>query len=151
MVDPAQAPPSLLELTAYLLSRTGKDARTRVADRLAADGLRLHHHAALAALADFGPHTQRELAARLRLDPSDLAKAADLLDAAGWIDRTRDPADRRRLTLTLTPAGRTRLAELQAGARAAQDELLAPLDPAERTTLHVLLLRLHAGAAEQQG
>ncbi|QKW18222.1 winged helix-turn-helix transcriptional regulator [Kitasatospora sp. NA04385] len=145
MTDPAEPPPSLSELTIYLLSRTGKDARTCLAERLAADGLRLYHHAALAALADLGPHTQRELATRLRLDPSDLAKAADLLAARGWIDRTRDPDDRRRLTLTLTGAGRTRLAELQAEARAVQDAVLAPLTPAERATLHELLLRLRAG------
>ncbi|RKE17587.1 MarR family winged helix-turn-helix transcriptional regulator [Streptomyces sp. TLI_171] len=147
MAEPHQAPPSLVELTTYLLSRTGKDARARLAERLAADGLRLHHHAALAALADLGPHTQRELADRLRLDPSDLAKAADLLAARGWLDRTRDPADRRRLTLTLTPAGHTRLAALQAEARTVQDAVLAPLDPAERATLHALLLRLHDRAS----
>ncbi|MFJ5228832.1 MarR family winged helix-turn-helix transcriptional regulator [Kitasatospora sp. NPDC088391] len=134
-------------MTTYLLSRTGKDARSRLAERLAADGLRLYHHAALAALADLGPHTQRELADRLRLDPSDLAKAADLLAARGWIDRTRDPADRRRLTLTLTPAGRTRLSALQDEARDVQDAVLAPLDPAGRAALHALLLRLHGGMA----
>ncbi|MFJ8441615.1 MarR family winged helix-turn-helix transcriptional regulator [Kitasatospora griseola] len=143
MADPNETPPALLELTTYLLSRVGKDARNRLAELLAADGLRLHHHAALAALADFGPHTQRDLATRLRLDPSDLAKAADQLAAAGWLDRTRDPADRRRLTLTLTPAGATRLAELGALARDVQDTVLAPLTAAERAALHGLLLRLH--------
>lgn len=143
MPDPTQVPPSLVELTTYLLSKVGKDARSRLAERLAADGLRLYHHAVLAALADLGPHTQRELAVRLRLDPSDLAKAAELLAGAGWIDRARDAADRRRLTLTLTPAGRTRLAALEAEARAVQDEVLAPLDPSERAVLHALLLRLH--------
>ncbi|WP_189271615.1 MarR family winged helix-turn-helix transcriptional regulator [Kitasatospora griseola] len=143
MADPTETPPALLELTTYLLSRVGKDARNRLAELLAADGLRLHHHAALAALADFGPHTQRDLATRLRLDPSDLAKAADQLAAAGWLDRTRDPADRRRLTLTLTPAGATRLAELDALARDVQDAVLAPLTAAERAVLHGLLLRVH--------
>ncbi|WP_035870710.1 MarR family winged helix-turn-helix transcriptional regulator [Kitasatospora cheerisanensis] len=143
MADPTETPPALLELTTYLLSKVGKDARHRLAELLAAEGLRLYHHAALAALADFGPHTQRDLAVRLGLDPSDLAKAADRLAAAGWLDRTRDPADRRRLTLTLTPAGAARLAELTALAGGVQDEVLAPLAPAERATLHGLLLRLH--------
>ncbi|MFJ5924765.1 MarR family winged helix-turn-helix transcriptional regulator [Kitasatospora sp. NPDC092948] len=143
MADPNETPPLLAELTTYLLSRVGKDARNRLAELLAADGLRLHHHAALAALADLGPHTQRDLATRLRLDPSDLAKAADHLAAAGWLDRTRDPADRRRLTLSLTPAGATRLAELDTLARGVQDTVLAPLTAAERATLHRLLLRLH--------
>ncbi|MFG2696562.1 MarR family transcriptional regulator [Kitasatospora sp. NPDC048407] len=98
--------------------------------------------AAIAALADFGPHTQRDLATWLRLDPSDLAKAAYQLAAAGWLDRTRDAADRRRLVLTLAPAGAARRAEFDALAREVQDAVLAPLSAAERATLHGLLLRL---------
>ncbi|MFK0195290.1 MarR family transcriptional regulator [Kitasatospora sp. NPDC090308] len=109
--------------------------------RTGADGPRPYHRAAPAALAALGPHTQRGPATRLRPDPGDPARAADLLAAHGWIDRARDPADRRRLTLT--DAGRTRLAALQAEARAVQDDLLARLDPAERAAPHGLPLRLH--------
>src|SRR4051794_20837544 len=106
MDDPQAPPPSLTALTTYLLSRTGKTARSRLATRFAARNLRLWHHAGLAALADFGPHAQRELAVRLAIDPSDMAKILDDLSATGSGDRVRDPADRRRLTVTLTDAGR---------------------------------------------
>ena len=49
-----------------------------------------------------------------------------------------------------TEAGRTHLAELDALVAIAQDELLAPLSPAERKLLVMLLTRLaehHAGPA----
>lgn len=135
-------PPSLLELDAYLLSKIGKDARRRAAIRLAERELRLWHLAVLAALDDFGPHVQRELAVRLGLDPSDVVKVLDELTARGHVERTRDPADRRRVQARLTPEGRVALAELLAEARTTDEDLLAPLDPAEREQLHGLLRRV---------
>jgi DNA-binding MarR family transcriptional regulator len=143
-----EAPPSLLDLSTYLLSKIGRTARTRLADRLAARGLKLWHMAVLAALADFGPHVQRELSLRLGVDPSDVAKVVDELASAGYVDRARDPADRRRVAVTLTPEGRAALADLDAEARRVQDELLAPLRPEERTQLAGMLRRVFAGLAD---
>jgi DNA-binding MarR family transcriptional regulator len=139
-----ETPPSLLALTPYLLSRVGKTARGRVIERLTARELRLWHLAVLAALADFGPQAQRDLAARLRIDPSDMVKVLDELAATGSVERARDQADRRRVTVTLTAAGRGLLAELTAETAAVQEEVLAPLDEAERAVLHDLLRRLFA-------
>ncbi|MBY8878794.1 MarR family winged helix-turn-helix transcriptional regulator [Actinacidiphila acidipaludis] len=138
-------PPTLTGLTPYLLSRTGKAARGALAARLAEQGLRLWHMAVLAALADFGPHAQRELAVRLSIDPSDVVKVVDELAGPGYVERARDPGDRRRVVVTLTPAGRTALAGLSDQAAAVRDAVLAPLDPAERATLHALLSRVFAG------
>ena len=135
-------PPSLLELDAYLLSKIGKEARRRTAVRLAERELRLWHLAVLGALDDFGPHVQRELAVRLGIDPSDVVKVLDELTARGHVERTRDPADRRRVQARLTPDGRVALAELLAEARTTDEDLLAPLDPAEREQLHGLLRRV---------
>ncbi|MFE4357721.1 MarR family winged helix-turn-helix transcriptional regulator [Kitasatospora sp. NPDC056800] len=147
----AGLPPTLLDLTTYLLSRVGKAARGRFAERLAERGLRLWDMAVLAALADFGPQAQRDLVRRLAIDPSDLAKVADQLAAAGYVERARDQADRRRVSVSVTDAGRALLAELDAQARAVQDEVLAPLDAGERRTLQELLLRVHLGMAERRG
>ncbi|MFG1806745.1 MarR family winged helix-turn-helix transcriptional regulator [Streptomyces sp. NPDC049040] len=141
-MDETTTPPTLTALTTYLLSRTGKTARGRLAAELAEDGLRLWHMAVLAALADFGPHSQRDLADRLTIDPSDIVKILDDLTAAGHVTRTRDPADRRRVQVRLTPAGRTALDGLLTRAEAVQADLLAPLEPAERATLHDLLSRI---------
>ncbi|HTJ67764.1 MAG TPA: MarR family transcriptional regulator [Actinospica sp.] len=135
-------PPSLLELNAYLLSKVGKTARQSAATRLAEHGLLMRHLAVLAALGDFGPHIQRDLAVRLGQDPSDIVKTLDDLAARGQIERTRDPADRRRSAVSLTDEGRRALADLLDESTAAEDELLAPLSPAERELLHALLLRL---------
>lgn len=142
-VNENETPPSLLGLTTYLMSRTGKTARSRLAERLADRGLRLRHMAVLAALVDFGPHVQRELASRLSIDRSDIVKIIDELGAAGLVDRARDMTDRRRVTVTVSPAGRTLLDRLQDDATAVQDEILAPLNARERARLTVLLTRVH--------
>ncbi|MFJ9641472.1 MarR family winged helix-turn-helix transcriptional regulator [Streptomyces sp. NPDC101206] len=140
---PAHPTPGLAAFTPYLLSKVGRTARARVGDRLAARGLRMWHMAVLSSLAADGPQPQRDLATRLAVHPSDMAKVLDELTRAGWVDRERDSDDRRRITATLTAAGRTALAELEAEVAAVQDALLAPLDADERNTLHRLLLRLH--------
>ncbi|MFJ9770404.1 MarR family winged helix-turn-helix transcriptional regulator [Kitasatospora sp. NPDC101157] len=144
-------PPTLLELSTFLLARIGRTARARLAEHLSERGLRLWDMAALAALADFGPQAQRDLVRRLGIDPSDLAKVADQLGAAGYVERSRDLADRRRVTVSVTPAGRALLAELEQQARAVQDEVLAPLDEGERRVLQGLLRRVNEGAALRRG
>ncbi|MFC9624748.1 MarR family winged helix-turn-helix transcriptional regulator [Streptomyces sp. NPDC056930] len=139
----SETPPSLLGLTTYLLSKTGKAARSRLAARLAERDLRLWHMAVLSALVDFGPHVQRELASRLGIDRSDMVKIVDDLAVAGLVHRARDTADRRRVTVTTTRAGRAMLADLQAEALVVQRELLAPLTGHEQGQLAALLRRVH--------
>ncbi|MFF3735285.1 MarR family winged helix-turn-helix transcriptional regulator [Streptomyces sp. NPDC002476] len=140
----SEIPPSLLGFTTYLLSRTGRTARSRLAARLAERDMKPWHMAVLSALADFGPHAQRELASRLGIDRSDMVKIVDDLAIAGLVERARDTADRRRVTVTSSPAGRTVLADLQAEALGVQRELLAPLSTAEQAQLAALLRRVHA-------
>ncbi|MFD0019995.1 MarR family winged helix-turn-helix transcriptional regulator [Streptomyces sp. NPDC058382] len=151
-----ETPPSLLELTTYLMSRTGKVARGRLAEQLTARGLRLWHMGVLAALVDFGPHAQRELADRLSVDRSDIVKIVDDLAGARLAERARDTADRRRVTVTVSPAGRALLDRLHAEVLTVQDDLLAPLTGAERTQLTDLLRRVYDhvrddGAAQRPG
>ncbi|MEU6864953.1 MarR family transcriptional regulator [Streptomyces sp. NPDC046876] len=147
----ASPTPRLVALTPYLLSKVGKTARTLVGDRLAARGLRLWDMAVLAVLADRGPQAQaqRELAEALELHPSDVAKVLDGLARLGHVDRERDPADRRRVLVRISGQGRVLLDELTAETEAVRDHVLAPLDQAERATLHALLLRVHAGTAAE--
>lgn len=153
-VNENETPPSLLGLTTYLMSRTGKSARSRLAERLADRGLRLRHMAVLAALVDLGPHVQRELAVRLAIDRSDIVKIIDELGAAGLVDRARDMTDRRRVTVSVSPAGRALYDRLQADATAVQDDVLAPLNARERARLTTLLMRVHGhlqdGTGEQR-
>ncbi|MGP3980074.1 MarR family winged helix-turn-helix transcriptional regulator [Streptomyces sp. KR80] len=105
-------------------------------------GLRLWHVMILAALHDVGPHSKGELASRLDINQSDVVKVVDDLLRAGQVDCARDPADRRRIEVTLTPEGRAALADISAELSALDDDLLSPLTTTERAQLATLLRRL---------
>jgi DNA-binding MarR family transcriptional regulator len=70
----------------------------------------------------------------------------DELEGAGLVARRPDPADRRARQVLLTDAGCARLCDLERRLRDAEDQLLAPLEPAERDVLRALLQRLAVGA-----
>lgn len=140
----SMTPPSVLNLNAYLMYATGKAARRRLTERLTAHGLRLWHLTVLALLADLGPRSKGDLAARLDMNQSDLVKIVNDLDKSGYVVCARDPADRRRIEVTLTSEGSSALAYLNAGISAVDDDLLAPLTEPERDQLGSLLRRVHA-------
>ena len=127
----------LEDLTSYLLSMSGREARRRLADEVALDEFAL-----LARLKEHGPSSQRVLGERLRKDPADMVRLIDAAEANGVVRRDLDPHDRRRRTVSLTPEGESALAAATRTALRVQDELLAPLSAAERLTLHEFLERL---------
>jgi hypothetical protein len=64
-------------------ARVGRAVRARMGAMMAEHGLGLWHFAVLSALDDSGPASQRELGARLRIDPGDLVEVAGRLEDAG--------------------------------------------------------------------
>ena len=66
----------------------------------------------------------------------------DRITEEGLAHREPDRSDKRRNVVTVTPAGQDKLAQLDGEIEAAQEDLLGPLDPAERTVLMDLLWRL---------
>lgn len=127
-----------------LFVRLAQVSRTRLTEALEGMGLRPPEFAVLHNLAEVGPSTQLQLARALRIHPSNLVALLDGLEAGGWLERTRDPADRRRHVVALTQAGAKLLVAAQAAAEDAERELLEPLKPAERSQLDRLLRRLAA-------
>ncbi|MFD0901291.1 MarR family winged helix-turn-helix transcriptional regulator [Actinomadura sediminis] len=132
-------PPSLLALPSYLASQVSRFGRWHLESALAGGGLALVHHAILAALDDFGPLSQQEVADALALDKSHLVARIDHLEKAGLVRRGPDPADRRRHRLTLTGEGERTVERFRPIAQESQREFLAVLSPEERRTLVSLL------------
>lgn len=84
-----------------------KFVRTDVAQRLQQIDVDLqpHHMFVLFTIMRKRSLTLRELSHELELDPSTLAPNVEMLVRKGLLKRNRDPLDRRRVPLTLTPAG----------------------------------------------
>jgi DNA-binding MarR family transcriptional regulator len=107
--------------------------------------LRPRHLIAIKLLRDHGPMTQHALGEALRLDPSNVVGLLNELEERGLIERRRDPADRRRHIVSLSPAGADSLESSDSEFRHIEDDLLKALTPAERGELYSLLIRAVGG------
>jgi DNA-binding MarR family transcriptional regulator len=134
----------LLLSTVFLLKRLGFAAKDRAVAAFETTGLNPQHHAVLSLLDEGVPETQGTIADALGHDRSHLVGLLDDLEERRLVERRRDPEDRRRHLVTITPAGRKALDELRALVRQLEADFLAPLDAEERRTLHTLLLELAA-------
>ena len=134
-------PPEEVQI-AFLLTRLGSRQGTAFGELLRPIDLRPKQFALMniVALAD-GP-SQQEVGARMELDPSGLIATIDELEERGWLERRRDPSDRRRNVVVLTETGAAKLAEGRAAARRRAEELTAPLSAKERRALRDLLAKI---------
>ncbi|MEU2238275.1 MarR family winged helix-turn-helix transcriptional regulator [Streptomyces sp. NPDC018338] len=130
-------------LPTWLVGRVAARGRGLVTDAIAGEGLKLAHHAVLAATAEYGPVAQADLGRRLAVDPKDMVGILNHLQKAGLVLRAPDPADRRKNAVTVTAEGVAVLGRCAALAEGANSRLLAPLAPDEQNQLIALLTRLH--------
>ncbi|MEU9626529.1 MarR family winged helix-turn-helix transcriptional regulator [Streptomyces luteogriseus] len=143
----SEAPlPAIRSLPSWLLGRAAARGRALVAEALAGEDMRMWHHVVLSAVRDLAPVAQADLGRGIRLDPKDLVGVLNDLQAAGLVVREPDPKDRRKNAVSLTEQGARLLKRCEKAARAANDELLAPLSAAEREQFLEMLRRISATA-----
>jgi MarR family transcriptional regulator, lower aerobic nicotinate degradation pathway regulator len=140
----AGPPKELLSSDTFLLKRLGFAAKEHAHGAFAGTGLSPFHYAVLALLEEDPRETQAAIADALGYDRSHVVRLLDELEERDLVARKRDPEDRRRHVVKMTPDGRKALAKLRAIVRRLEAEFLAPLDDAERDQLHALLVRLAA-------
>jgi DNA-binding MarR family transcriptional regulator len=120
------------------LARVGRRAYEAT---IAPGELRPRHTLALMLLSDRGPLSQQGIGDALRLDPSNVVGLLNELEERKFVTRRRDPADRRRHIVELSRAGQRQLDVTHRRMAKVEDEVLKALTPAERITLHALLIR----------
>jgi len=135
-------PAMLMAKPSWLISEVSRLAHPQLTGKLATAGSRGYHYRLLATLQEFGPASQASLGRHTAMDRSDVAAAVTELVSRGLAGRTPDPADRRRNVISITPAGTAHLRRLNELLAGVQDELVAPLSPAERQQLIRLLNRI---------
>jgi MarR family transcriptional regulator, lower aerobic nicotinate degradation pathway regulator len=134
-------PGGVRERMALLLARLGALLNEVADERLASAGLGGRDYGILAILATDGPESQYELARMLGKAPGMVVGAIDKLEDAGLVERTRDPADRRRSRVTVTAAGTEALARADEIAERTLDDIFPRLDPQELGQLRKLLAK----------
>jgi DNA-binding MarR family transcriptional regulator len=135
-------PARLKQKPSWLISQISMHAHRLLTEELATAGSRGYHYRLLAALQEFGPASQVKLGRRTGMDRSDVVAVLNDLAQRGLAERSPDPADHRRNVITITPAGAAHFERLDRLLAGVQDELLAPLSPAERKVLTGLLARV---------
>jgi DNA-binding MarR family transcriptional regulator len=103
----------------------------------------------LSVVSQRGPISQREVCDWLGVHASDMVDFVDRLEQLGWVARRRDPTDRRRYQLTITPEGRRTLARYDAIAAQAEDVVLEPLSEVERRRLIELVTKVVSSHARE--
>jgi len=144
-----QAP--LRQLTAdpgFLLSRVGAAVRDGFKDVLAGWGIRPLQYLILIILDARPGVSQQELCAAAGIDSGNMVELLDGLEELRYAQRDRDPRDRRRYAVTITPAGRSALAELRQAVEEYNARVLSPLTERERQQLATTLGKLYATTAE---
>jgi DNA-binding MarR family transcriptional regulator len=87
--------------------------------------------ALLGAVDAYPDYGVKELAAREGISPPAITRNLDRLEEAGLIDRSRSTSDARRITLAVTPKGRTTLRSIRSQRTALLVSMLAELSPDE--------------------
>jgi len=132
----------LVASSGFLLARLGFAFKGKAIERIEREGFEGHHYSVLAILGEGARETQGTIAEALDVDPSRLVAVLDGLEERELIVRQRDPQDRRRHVVSITPAGRRQLQRLRSIAKELEAEFFAALSPEERATFHALLGKL---------
>jgi DNA-binding MarR family transcriptional regulator len=104
-------------------------------------GIKLRQLMLLSYLRAGAPALQQQLCEALWLDPNNCVLLLNELEDMGYVERRRDPADRRRHVVELTADGHAALDRAEQAQESIGDELFAALSDEERSTLRSLLGR----------
>jgi DNA-binding MarR family transcriptional regulator len=138
---PQALPPALQDRLGYLLAISHGGLRTLAEGRLIDElGLEVKQFGALTVLAGLDePPSQQALAELVRIDRTTMVMTCDALEAAGYVERRRNPRDRRQQLLHLTAAGERTRKRAERIVTAAEEEFLSPLSAGDAGELRRLL------------
>src|ERR687892_734797 len=122
---------SLIRLSRLVFRRASEDVI----------GIRLKQLIALDYLREQSGSSQQQLGQTLMLDPNNCVILLNDLEQDGYVERQRDPTDRRRHLVTMTPAGERALEHAEEKLETIEDSVIGNLTASERAALHKLLVK----------
>lgn len=126
----------------HLLRRAHQRASAIFMEKIGDARLTPTQYAALVKIHDHGEVSQNQLGRFTAMDPATIKGVVERLRDRGLVTTRRDPGNRRRFVLTLTPAGTELVARSIPRGRRITEATLAPLGRAEQRQLVELLRRI---------
>ena len=125
-----------------LITQISKALHRRTSEELL--GMRLKQFLLLGYVRDHGNGgvSQQELESALLIDANSVVLLLNELEAAGLSVRRRDPHDRRRHLVEITPAGRVAVERAEKARESLEDAILTDFTAEERAALTKVLRRL---------
>lgn len=102
----------------------------------------------MAAIGRYEPVSAKQVCTCTTVEPDKVSRAVDRLVELGFVNRTQDTADRRRVVLTLSSAGRIAYNDIERATRSAEMALLDGLSRSERKMLDLILGKLENRMAQ---
>lgn len=126
-----------LDMAGHLIRRLHQQSTQVFVQRTQAAGFDLTpvQFAALDAIATSPATDQARVAEMIAYDRATIGGVIERLEQKGWIRRVVSERDRRARSLSLSPEGERVLAALRPIVKGLQDEILAPLNAADRARL----------------
>lgn len=125
-----------------LASLVVRAVRQLVAGQIEPLGLSIQQFWTIVAIAEKNTGSQSELAARLRVDEATACRVVRSLGDAGMVSAVRDPDDRRRVRLELSPRGDALARRLVPVAREIRSVIDGALTPEERAATRAALTKV---------
>lgn len=104
--------PDLSQQLSYLIARVNRMVEDDLTRRLQPGGFSIEHYRVLKVLDHERPLAMGELATRVLVEPATLTKIIDRMVSEGLVVRLPDPADRRKVLISLSPAGESSALDL---------------------------------------
>ena len=127
-LDALSTAASELRIATFRLAR-------RMRTQRAVDSMSDGQFAVLAGLSLHGPHTLGDLAERERVSAPSMNRTVNCLQDSGYVRRSADETDGRKVVISLTDEGRSVVEETARRRDAWVEEALAALTPRERDAL----------------
>lgn len=125
--------------TIVLLTRLARAVYLRSSVELL--GMNLKNMVVLAYLNDHPGASQQAMTEHLSMDSNTGVLVLNDLEDLEYVERRRDPADRRRHLVDITHAGRQALERAELAQSSIEDEILSGLSESERATFRRLLVK----------
>jgi DNA-binding MarR family transcriptional regulator len=132
-------PISLADQVGYLLAKAHLRVHVRANEALEPLGLTVKHYGLLTLLVHEGSVSQGRLGEVMRIDRTTMVALIDDLERAEFVDRSRNPEDRRAYALSATASGRRVQSKAATLMKQVYDETLSPLSAEERRELRRML------------